>query len=66
VVITMRYLFVVQVAFFVLYGMFSGAAWRELYDERMEELKSQHNQQISSLLIRLPLSELGKIKVGEL
>lgn len=62
----MRYLFLVQVTFFVLYGFISGAAWKELYDIRAEQLKVQHSADITSLLIRLPIQDLGKIKTRKL
>lgn len=65
-VAAMRYLFIVQVAFFILYGMFSGAAWHELYDERIEQLKAQHEREVTGLLVRLPLEVLGEIQTRKL
>lgn len=51
----MRHIFILQMVFFLVYGLISGAVFTEL--------KERHKEEIVSLMIRLPLAELANIPV---
>lgn len=50
---------VMQFMFFMLYGLISGAAFKQIYDYQ----QAMHQKEVASLLTKLPIKALGEVKI---
>lgn len=53
-----RFILVIQLMFFLCFGVATGAFYKEL--------KEQHDKEIAQLLVRIPLASLSEIKMSNL
>lgn len=60
----MRYIILMQLFFFMAYGVVSGAAFHELYDEKIEAINKTHQEKLAGILVLLPVERLSEVKVS--